>query len=78
MANVEENINIIKEPKTRGRKPHLNADGSELTIEQKKQRTRERAKKHYENNYEYRKLQKACWFQRKKDEKKIVENNIHI
>ena len=61
---------ILLKCKKRGRKPQLNADGSELSIEQKKQRTRERAKKHYENNYEYRKLQKACWFQRKKDEKK--------
>ena len=47
MANVEENTTIIKVPKKRGRKPHLNADGSELSDEQKKQRTRERAKKHY-------------------------------
>ena len=74
MANVEENTNIINVIKKRGRKPQWNADGLPLTVEEKKQRTRDRAKKHYENNYEYRKLQKACWFQRKKVEKQIVVN----
>ena len=36
MANVEESTNIIKEPKKRGRKPHLNADGLPLSDEENK------------------------------------------
>ena len=35
MAHVEENTLIINEPKKRGRKPHLNADGLPLTVEEK-------------------------------------------
>ena len=70
MANVEENTTIIKEQKKRGRKPHLNADGLPLSDEEKKQRKRDTAKKLYENNYAYRKLQKQCYRQRKSIEKK--------
>ena len=74
MANVEENTTIIKVPKKRGRKPHLNADCLPLTVEEKKQRIRDQAKKIYENNFHYRQLQKACYYERKKAEKKLVEN----
>ena len=35
MATVEEKTLIINEPKKRGRKPHLNADGLPLSIEEK-------------------------------------------
>ena len=34
MATVEEKTLIINEPKKRGRKPHLNADGLPLTVEE--------------------------------------------
>ena len=74
MTDVEENTTIIKVQKKRGRKPHLNADGLPLTVEEKKQRTRDTAKRHYENNYEYRRLQKSCWGKRKTAEKKIINN----
>ena len=71
MANVEENTTIINVQKKRGRKPHLNPiTGEPLTIEEKKQRTRNSAKRIYENNFHYRQLQKACYYERKIAEKK--------
>ena len=35
MTDVEENTTIIKVQKKRGRKPHLNADGLPLSVEEK-------------------------------------------
>ena len=69
---------LLKSQKKRGRKPHLNADGLPLTDEEKKQRTRNSAKRIYENNFHYRQLQKACYYERKKAEKKIFEINFLI
>ena len=42
-----------------------------LTDEEKKQRARDIAKRHYEQNYEYRRLQKHCHYERTKHLKNI-------
>ena len=40
-------------------------------MKKKKQRARDIAKRHYEQNYEYRRLQKHCHYERTKHSKNI-------
>ena len=53
-------IEIVKRGKGRPRRE------IPLTDDEKKQRARDIAKRHYEQNYEYRRLQKACYYERTK------------
>ena len=53
-------IEITKRPRGRPKRE------THLTDEEKKQRARDIAKRHYEQNYEYRRLQKQCHYERTK------------
>ena len=53
-------IEIVKRPRGRPKRE------IPLTVEEKKQRARDIAKRHYEQNYEYRRLQKQCYYERTK------------
>ena len=53
-------IEIVKRPKGRPRRETPLAD------EETKQRAREIAKRHYEQNYDYRRSQKQCHYERTK------------
>ena len=53
-------IEIVKRGKGRPKRQ------TPLTVEEKKQRARDIAKRHYEQNYEYRRLQKQCYYERTK------------
>ena len=69
MDNNTENVIIefVRQPRQRGRPKRE----TPLTIEEKKQRARDIAKRHYEQNYEYRRLQKQCYYERTKHLKNI-------
>jgi len=58
-------IEIVKRGKGRPRRE------IPLTDDEKKQRARDIAKRHYDQNYEYRRLQKACYYERTKNLKNI-------
>ena len=60
-------IEIVRLPRPRGRPKRE----TPLTVEEKKQRARDIAKRHYEQNYEYRRLQKHCYYERTKHLKNI-------
>ena len=60
-------IEFVRQPRPRGR-PKREVP---LTVEEKKQRARDIAKRHYEQNYEYRRLQKQCYYERTKHLKNI-------
>ena len=55
-------IEFVRQPRLRGRPKRE----TPLTDDEKKQRARDIAKRHYEQNYEYRRLQKACYYERTK------------
>ena len=57
-------IEIVKRPRGRPKRE------IPLTDDEKKQRARDIAKRHYEQNYEYRRLQKQCHYERTKQLKK--------
>ena len=61
-------IEIVKRPRGRPKRQ------TQLTVEEKKQRARDIAKRHYEQNYEYRRLQKHCHYERTKQLKQKIEN----
>ena len=58
-------IEFVKRPRGRPKRE------TPLTDEEKKQRARDIAKRHYEQNYEYRRLQKHCYYERTKHLKNI-------